>query len=93
MSDVITEVRGGEAVDSMFPTAYGDLFSLFDDSLQVILNTSGKEEIFRYRSDPKSTKDLLSHSSSSSLPLPLDSLSVGAQLLLNRARGMFSSDR
>ncbi len=83
VSDVITEVRGGEAVDSMFPTAYGDLFSLFDDSLQVILNTSGKEEIFRYRSDPRSTTDLLTSGP----------LSTGAEQLLNRARGLFTVNR
>lgn len=55
---VLAEVRRAPNVASNLPTASGDLAALLDDSLHYIVSTSGREEVFRYRTDTAESQDL-----------------------------------
>ena len=55
---VISEVFRASNVNPAYPTAKGDLVTIFDDQWHVILNPDGREEIFRYREDQVEAIDL-----------------------------------
>lgn len=56
-STVIASVIKGRNVNTRFPNARGQLWTVIDDEHQLIRNALGQEQLFEYRVDPTQARD------------------------------------